>query len=116
MSYEHISEVWLNAVRQDEGSAEYYSELAAWCEGLEPGDQRRAWSARLEEDAGGHAERNRGQHLVGDAKQGPQDVDPTRRINDADVQKITPGSHEQAGKRHGNQTEHDAAEQGFDHG
>ena len=29
---------------------------------------------------------------------------------------LVPGSHEQAGERHGNQTEHDAAEQGFDHG
>ena len=29
---------------------------------------------------------------------------------------LIPGGHEQAHKRHGNQTEHDAAEQGFDHG
>ncbi len=29
---------------------------------------------------------------------------------------LVPGGHEQAQQRHGNQTEHDAAEQGFDHG
>ena len=29
---------------------------------------------------------------------------------------LVPGRHEQAQQRHGNQTEHDAAEQGFDHG
>ena len=29
---------------------------------------------------------------------------------------LVPGSHKQTGERYGNQTEHDAAEQGFDHG
>lgn len=49
MSYEHISDVWLNAVRRNEGSAEYYSELAEWCEGLESGDQRRGFDRILRE-------------------------------------------------------------------
>lgn len=49
MSYEHISEVWLNAVRQDDGSADYYGELADWCEALEPGEQRRGFDRILRE-------------------------------------------------------------------
>lgn len=49
MSYQHISEKWLNAALQSGGDADYYSELAGWCEQLAPGEQRAGFDRIMRE-------------------------------------------------------------------
>ena len=52
---------------------------------------RVAGLTHLDDDGGGHAERNRRQQLIGDAEQRPERIDAAQRIFDALPEKISPG-------------------------
>ncbi|MNS64272.1 hypothetical protein D3C72_973930 [compost metagenome] len=85
-------------------------------------DPRIAVALHLEQHHRAQRQRNRGQHLVGDAEQRPQGVDAAQWIDDALVQEVAPGRHAQArGQQVGDdvfrlfQGWHEAAQQVLQH-
>src|SRR5690606_6886638 len=56
---------------------------------------RKAELALLDKNAGGDAERNAGEQLIGDAEQWPKDVDTAVRIDHADVEEVAPSCHDE---------------------
>ena len=73
--------------------------LIARCHGADqqPGgrhnrDPSKFFALHLEQHDRGQNQRNRGKHLVRNAKQWPQGVDAAKRIHHALIQEITPGT------------------------